>query len=203
MAAGYETTSTALAYATYELAKHPEVLEKLRAEIDELPLSDDSNSDDEIKKYPDYDIVAQMSYMNMFVSEVLRMYPIANTAVQRITSEDTIIHGISIKKDTVIQPDLYSVHYDRELWGPEDPYVFYPERHATKRHPMAYLSFGAGPRQCIGMRFALIEMKILLVRLLREYSIVPGEHLEDRFNIRDRAFIAPSEVWVKLVKRTA
>jgi len=204
MAAGYETTSTALAYATYELAKHPEVLEKLQAEIDTLPLSDGKNDcDDETKKYPDYDIVAQMPYMNMFVSEVLRMYPIANTVIQRRAFGDTVVQGITIKKDTFVHADVYSVHYDLDLWGPEDPYVFYPERHATKRHPMAYLPFGAGPRQCVGMRFALIEMKILLVRLLREYSIVPGEHLEERFNIRERAVITPSEVWIKLVKRTA
>ncbi len=105
-------------------------------------------------------------------------------------------------QDTVIHADVYSVHYDSELWGPEDPYVFFPERHETKRHPMAYLPFGAGPRHCIGMRFALIEMKILLVRLLREYSILPGEHLESKFNIRERTVIAPEEVWVKLVKRS-
>jgi cytochrome P450 len=100
-----------------------------------------------------------------------------------------------------VQADVYSVHYDPDLWGPEDPSVFFPERHQTKRHPMAYLAFGAGPRFCVGMRFALIEMKILLVRLLREYSIVPGEHLESRFNIRDRSVISPEAAWVKLVKR--
>ena len=98
MAAGYETTSTALANATYELARHPEVLQKLQAEIDQLPLSNDDTSDEETKKYPDYDIVAQMPYMDMFVSEVLRMYPIANTAVQRCASEDTVIQGIKIEK---------------------------------------------------------------------------------------------------------
>ena len=193
MAAGYETTSTALAYATYVLATHPEVQEKLQDEIDQLPLDDEIN--------PDYDIVAQMPYMDMFVSEVLRMYPIANGAVNRRAFEDTIVQGIKIPKDTLIHVDIYSVHFNQELWGPEDPHEFYPERHQTKRHPMAYLPFGAGPRLCIGMRFALIEMKILLVRLLRKYTIQSGEHLESNLNIRDITVVAPEQVWVKLVTK--
>ena len=102
---------------------------------------------------------------------------------------------------TLVYADVYSVHYDRELWGPEDPHMFLPERHKTKRDPIALLAFGGGPRLCLGMRFALIEMKILLTRLLRDYNIVPGEHLEKNFSIHDGLVIAPKEVWVKLVKR--
>ncbi len=98
MVAGYETTSTALACATYELARHPEVLQKLQNEIDQLPLSNDEKSDEETKTNPDYDIVAQMPYMDMFVSEVLRMYPIANVAIQREASDNTVVQGIQIEK---------------------------------------------------------------------------------------------------------
>jgi cytochrome P450 len=98
MVAGYETTSTALACATYELARNPEVLEKLQAEIDQLPLGNDDCDDEETKKYPDYDIVAQMPYMDMFVTEVLRMYPIANRAILRRAIEDTVVQGIKIEK---------------------------------------------------------------------------------------------------------
>lgn len=97
--------------------------------------------------------------------------------------------------------DIYSIHFNQELWGPEDPYLFLPERHQQKRHPMAYMPFGAGPRHCLGMRFALIEMKILLIRMLREYDILPGEQLEEKFIIRDETTIAPDAVWIKLVKR--
>jgi cytochrome P450 len=99
MLAGYETTSTALAYTTYALATHPEILEKLQAEIDQFPLSTDNNDDDgEMKKYPDYDIVAQMPYMDMVVTEVLRMYPIVPEVVQRRAMEDTIVKGVKIEK---------------------------------------------------------------------------------------------------------
>ena len=99
MTAGYETTSTALAYVTYELAKHPDVLQKLQNEVDELQLNNnDDNNDEETKKYPDYNIVAQLPYMDMVVSEVLRMYPIANTAVQRRATDDTVVQGINIEK---------------------------------------------------------------------------------------------------------
>jgi cytochrome P450 len=107
MAAGYETTSTALAYATYEIARHPEVQEKLQAEIDQLPLDNDDESDKETKAYPDYDVVARMPYMDMFVSEVLRMYPIANGAVQRCTFEDTVVQGIKIEKGI----HIYILHF--------------------------------------------------------------------------------------------
>lgn len=90
MAAGYETTASALAYASYELARNPHILEKLQAEIDELPLSaiDDN----------DYNIVAHMPYMDLFIAEVLRMYPIANRGFQRRATEDTIVQGIKIDK---------------------------------------------------------------------------------------------------------
>lgn len=97
--------------------------------------------------------------------------------------------------------DIYSIHFDRELWGPEDPYLFVPERHQTKRHPMASLPFGAGPRICVGMRFALIEMKMVLTRLLLDYMILPGEDLEKKFVIRDQSSISPTEVLIKLEKR--
>lgn len=104
-------------------------------------------------------------------------------------------------KGSLVHADIFSIHFDQDLWGPDDPYLFSPERHLTKRHAMAYLPFGAGPRHCVGMRFALIGMKLLLIRLLRDYTFVPNEHLESKFNVRDRIVITPEEVWVKLGQR--
>jgi len=101
----------------------------------------------------------------------------------------------------VIQPDVLSIHYDRDLWGPEDPNLFIPERHHAKRHPMAYMSFGAGPRSCLGMRFAFMELKICLSQLLRHYTIFPGENIEEGFKQHETFLIQPDAIYIKLEKR--
>ena len=101
----------------------------------------------------------------------------------------------------VILTDVHSIHYNMNLWGPEDPYLFVPERHADKRHPLAYMGFGIGPRNCVGMRFALMELKLCLARLLRQYSILPSEKIEQGFVLRETAVIQPDAIYIKLEKR--
>ncbi|CAF1571811.1 unnamed protein product, partial [Didymodactylos carnosus] len=76
----------------------------------------------------------------------------------------------------------------------------YPERHLEKRHPLAFMPFGVGPRNCVGMKFALIEMKIVLTRLLKQYTILKCDKLEN-FTIIEKSVITPNEVWIKLEKR--
>ena len=60
--------------------------------------------------------------------------------------------------------------------GPQDPKIFYPPRHEVKRHPASFLAFGLGPRNCIGMKFAIVEMKLALVNLLRSYELHPSKN---------------------------
>jgi cytochrome P450 len=98
---------------------------------------------------------------------------------------------------------MFSVHYDADLWGPEDPNLFVPERHAIARHPMAFMPFGLGPRNCVGQRFALMEAKLCLARLLRQYSIRPGDRMEEKFELKDTLVILqPTGVYVKIEKRS-
>ncbi|CAF1410920.1 unnamed protein product, partial [Rotaria sordida] len=71
------------------------------------------------------------------------------TNVNKLTYDEIIGNiFLFLVAGTIVQPDVYSIHYDADLWGPVDPYKFHPERHAVKRHPLAYLPFGAGPRNC-------------------------------------------------------
>ena len=96
---------------------------------------------------------------------------------------------------------MYSIHYNIDLWGPEDPNVFYPERHAVKRHPLAYMPFGMGPRNCVGMRFALMELKMCLVRLLHTYTIQPGNKFDEGMALKETFVIKPEAINVRLEKR--
>ncbi|UJR20002.1 hypothetical protein I4U23_023136 [Adineta vaga] len=193
MLAGFETTSNALAFATFALATTPDVQNKLQMEIDEIWNDDIDNLD--------YDIIANMTYMDMFVREVLRMYGISTQAINRESNASVNIGGHQIDKGCVILPDVYSIHYNADLWGPQDPNVFDPERHSVKRHPLAYLSFGMGPRNCVGMRFALMELKMCLVRLLRLYTIQPGDKFKEGMILTEKFIIAPEAVNIRLEKR--
>ncbi len=137
LTAGYETTSASFAYATYILATHTDVQKKLQDELDW-----DTNC------------------MDLFWKEVLRMYPIATPFIDRCCVQNTQVFNYKIKKDivffliefvnrlhlissgSVIQADVYSIHFDPLIWGPVDPHEFHPERHLTKRHPCAFLTGG-------------------------------------------------------------
>ena len=76
----------------------------------------------------------------------------ANSILARRCTTQTNVKGIDIPLDMTIAIDVLSIHYDPNLWGPEDPNIFYPARFSpeAKRNPNAFLGFGIGPRNCIG-----------------------------------------------------
>ena len=153
---------------------------------------------------PSYDTVMQMDYLDMFIRETLRMFPIVPLVVNRQSTEDFDIPNIgTIPAGTRVAADMYSLHFDPDLWGPVDPHMFYPERFESKRHPMAWIAFGAGPRNCVGMRFALMELKLALVRLVKTYNIIScGEETDRSFKqLKESFVIAPKEVIVRLERR--
>lgn len=192
MLAGYETTSNTLSNSCYVLATIPEEQIKLFNEIS-LVFSKESeiNSDN----------VQELKYLDMFIKEVLRIYPIA-ILVRRCTKATTV-KDIEIPFNVPIAFDVMSVHYDSDLWGPVDPNMFYPERHEVKRHPLAFLGFGAGPRNCIGMKFALIELKIALIKLILNFEFLKCDDIKyDKLEFEEGIVrTAINGVIVKLKKR--
>ncbi|CAF1488168.1 unnamed protein product [Rotaria sordida] len=198
MIAGYETTSTALAYVSYVLATHPDEQLKLQEHIDTYFNPDTDN------EIPSYEMISKMDYLDMFIRETLRMYPIIPAVINRQSTKDFQIENIgTIPAGTIVSIDMYTLHFDPDLWGPVDPNTFYPERFATKRHPLAWIPFGIGPRSCVGMRFAMMEMKLVLACLLKTYSIIDcGEQTYQATDqLEETAVISPKNIIIRLQRR--
>ncbi|XP_075831496.1 cytochrome P450 3A13-like [Microtus pennsylvanicus] len=183
--AGYETTSSALSFAMYLLATHPDVQKKLQDKIDvALP-----------NKAPaTYDALVQMEYLDMVVNETLRLYPVGGR-LERICKADVEINGVLIPKGTVVMVPTYALHKDPKCWP--EPEEFRPERFSKKNQdsidPYTYQPFGSGPRNCIGMRFALMSIKVALVRVLQNFSFQPCEETQIPLKLRKQGFFQPEK----------
>ncbi|XP_050396641.1 cytochrome P450 3A13 isoform X1 [Patella vulgata] len=168
--AGYDTSSTALTFALYNLATHPEVQERVVEEINTNFAKDEA---------ADHDNVGKLTYLQMVVDETLRMYP-PLTKTSRAVTEEMELNGYKITKEMEIFLPIYAIHRDPDYW--ENPDRFDPERFSpeqkTSRHPYCYLPFGVGPRNCIGNRLALMEIKTVLVSILRKYRVICSPETE-------------------------
>jgi cytochrome P450 len=162
--AGYDTTASTLSFFGYLLAVNSDCQEKLIAEIDSVMKDQD---------HVTFDVINKMPYLDMCVSETLRLYPPGPRA-DRVTCEQTTINGVFIPKGMVVGIPIYALQNDPEYWPePErfDPDRFLPEAKEA-RNPFCYMPFGMGPRHCIGMRLALMEIKLAMVHILRKFKIV-------------------------------
>ncbi|VDM59780.1 unnamed protein product [Angiostrongylus costaricensis] len=183
--AGFETTATSLAYITYLLAKYPAVQQKLQAEIDEYCHEESI----------DYETLVNMKYIDCVIKESLRMYPLASIANSRQCMKSTTLGDVEVKEGEFVLVDTFSIHYDHNLWG-EDADKFCPERwlNSSERPLAAFLSFGIGPRQCIGMRLALMEEKLVLAHLLKRFDIVATKDTDETFILKGTTTISPEKI---------
>lgn len=165
--AGQDTTSSVIAHTAYLLALHPEVQQRLREGVDDC-----------FKRCggePSLDDISKLKYLNCIVSESLRLYPpavrVERTACEDVTLGDT---GFKLPKECIVQIPIYAMHRDPEYFP--DPEKFDPERFSEENigsiQPYSYLPFGAGPRNCIGMRFALHVVKTCLFHLVHNVELV-------------------------------
>ncbi|KAM4011979.1 cytochrome P450 3A19-like, partial [Anomaloglossus baeobatrachus] len=163
--AGFETTSLTLTFVFYNLATHPDVQKKLQEEVD-------SHLPD--KASPTYDILKQMEYLDMVIQETLRMYPPAGR-LERVSKQTVELNGVTIPKGVVCMIPTYALHNDPELWP--EPEEFRPERFSKENRenhtPYTFLPFGDGPRNCIGMRFAMLSMKVAITAILQHFTCRP------------------------------
>ncbi|XP_053673740.1 probable cytochrome P450 6a17 [Anopheles nili] len=161
--AGFETSTTTMTCALHLMAKHPKVQHKARQCVKDV-----------LEKYNNelsYDAVNEMEYLGCIISETLRMYPPVASIHRETTQPYQLANGAIIPKGIGVIISNLAFHYDPEHFP--NPYAFKPDRFAGTtdwKNNFSYLPFGEGPRMCIGMRFALLQTRLGLAMLLRNYN---------------------------------
>jgi len=159
--AGHETTASSLTWVFYILAQRPDVVARIRAEVEEV-CGDGPVLLEHTKRLP---------YIRNMFRETLRLYP-PITFLPRVAAKDTEIAGRRVKRGTMLMIAPWSMHRHQKLWV--DPDRFDPDRFLPEREhemtPGAYIPFGAGPRVCVGAAFATIETALIIARFARRFD---------------------------------
>ena len=178
-AAGHETTANAMAWAFYELERHPAILAKLRAELAAVLGG----------RAPTADDLPRLVYTRQVIDETLRLYPPVFITNRQALQDDEVC-GYRIPAGALVSVSPYAAHHDPKYW--DNPYEFDPERFAPERAASrpryAYFPFGGGPRQCIGKDFALYEAAVVLAMAAQRFDwrLAPGEEVRPALRVTFR-----------------
>ncbi|ALC42185.1 Cyp6a8, partial [Drosophila busckii] len=183
--AGFETSSSTMTYALYELAKNQDIQDTMRAEIENV-LQQHEN------KYS-YESIKAMSYVDQVISETLRLYTIV-PHLSRNALNDYVVPGhpkLVIERGTQVILPACAYHRDEDLYpNPEkfDPERFSPEMVAA-RDSVEWLPFGDGPRNCIGMRFGQMQTRIGLTQLIRNFKFTVCDKTEQKLTYDPKSIV--------------
>ncbi|XP_078699160.1 steroid 17-alpha-hydroxylase/17,20 lyase-like isoform X1 [Branchiostoma floridae x Branchiostoma belcheri] len=168
---GTETTTQILRWAVLFLAAHPEIQEKVAAELDSVVGRD---------RLPELSDREATPYTEATVNEVLRMGLIDPLSLPHATTADTTLRGYHIPKGTEVLPNLWALHHDPDTWG--DPHTFRPERFLDETgnlmpKPFALMPFSVGRRACPGEKMGMADTYLLLAGLVQNFhfSFPEGE----------------------------
>nr|QOI60672.1 p450 CYP6AE129 [Mythimna separata] len=182
-AAGYETSATTLSFTMFELAKHPEAQERLLEEVDEY-----LRRHDNVLKY---ECVAETPYMQACIDEALRLYPVLGVLTREVIEDYTFPSGLTLEKGLRVHLPVYHLHHNPEFFP--EPEKYQPERFLAENKqniiPYTYMPFGDGPRICIGMRFARMQMAAGLITILKKYRVELAPGMEKQLTFEPRAVI--------------
>ncbi|KAK1122065.1 hypothetical protein K0M31_009908 [Melipona bicolor] len=199
-AAGFETSASTMSNALYELALNQDIQDKLREEIKEHYAKHGGDMK--------YEHVKGMKYLDKVFKETLRKYPVGGVLTRRsacpYTFRDT---KVTIPRRLLVFIPVYAIHRDPDIYP--NPDVFNPENFSEEaieaRHPMTYLPFGDGPRNCIGARFGLFQTKVGLIATLRNYKVDVCDKTMIPYEFDANTFLltAKGEIYLKLTKLEA
>ena len=195
MFAGHDTNSAALTWGIYLLGRYQEVQDKVIEEIDAV-FGDDKD------RPVTMDDLRKLTYLEQAIKETLRKYPPGAMLIRELV-DDLEIDGHVIPKSTQVIVYILIIHHNPAIW--ENPESFDPDRfskeNCDKRHPYAFIPFSAGPRNCIGQRFALQEQKVILAYFFRNFRVISHEE-EPNVPISFGAVVHPRNILkISFIKR--
>jgi len=190
LAAGHETTATALQWAIYALCKHPDIQRRLRDEV-RANLPSISNESPPVSA----SAVDGLSFLSAFCNEILRFYPPVPLTIRQ-AAYDTTVLGSPIPKGTIMLFSADIINRSKEYWGP-DADEFKPDRwlgpgrakNGGASSPYAFMTFIHGPRSCIGQSFAKGELACLVAVMVGRFQMElkdPNAKQEIRWGITRR-----------------
>ncbi|WP_266079954.1 cytochrome P450 [Haladaptatus caseinilyticus] len=160
--AGHETTALSLTLTMYVLGEHPKVERKLVAELDGVLDG----------RTPTMEDLSELPYTEQIAKESMRLYPPVPGIIREPVKPD-IVGGYEIPAGSTVQMNQWVVHRDPRWY--DDPLAFRPERWTDEFEQslpkLAYFPFAAGPRRCIGDRFAMLEARLLLATIYQQYHM--------------------------------
>lgn len=201
--AGFDTVSQLMSFMSHELAINPDVQEQLREEVDAVR--------EQLGGKPvTYEALQNMKYLDMVVSESLRMWPPV-AAMDRQCTKPYVMETSAGKKVQLNPGDglwypIHALHHDPEYFP--NPKKFDPERFSDENkgniNPNTYLPFGIGPRNCIGSRFALMEAKAIFFYLLSSFVIETSPKTQNPLKLKKETFNSIPErgIWLQFRART-
>ncbi|XP_012580425.1 PREDICTED: cytochrome P450 4V2-like isoform X1 [Condylura cristata] len=193
---GHDTTAAAMNWSLYLLGSYPEVQREVHKELEAVfGRSERPATSEDLKK---------LKYLECVIKETLRLFPSVPLFARHL-NEDCEFAGYRIVKDSQVVVFTYALHRDPRYFP--DPEEFKPERffpeNAQGRHPYAFVPFSAGPRNCIGQKFAMMEEKTILSCILRQFWVECNQKREELGLVGDLILRPTKGIWIKLKRRYA
>ncbi|XP_072761683.1 cytochrome P450 4C1-like [Anoplolepis gracilipes] len=189
---GHDTVTRAIMFTLLLLAEHKDIQERVRVEIDTVM--------QENREKLTMKALQNLSYLERCLKETLRLYPSVFFIVRNPT-EDVKLQSYVVPTGTTLFLNIMAVHRDPNFWpNPEvfDPDRFLPEK-IQNRHPYSYIPFSAGPRNCIGQKFALLELKAIIASLLHNFYLEPVDDMKN-MQLKTDLLLCPSRtVYMKFI----
>ncbi|CAO1432822.1 unnamed protein product [Diamesa hyperborea] len=193
---GHDTTTSAISFAFYNIAKYPEVQQKIYEESRSV-LGDD------LMKSVTLSQLNELHYLELCIKETLRLYPSVPFYGRKL-SNDVTVDDITMPKDSNVIIGVYFMGRDPKIFP--DPLKFNPDRFNVEtnyetNNSFSFVPFSAGPRNCIGQKFAMLEMKSIISKVVQNFQLSIAKENEELILMSEMVLRSENGVNINVKKR--